>query len=77
MGFYPANQTVVKTRRGLVETGPNVPFGLSFIGPKWSEAKLISFAYAFEQRTKVRDQVQPYIMPKTEIVDVRRSLGGI
>lgn len=25
LGFYPANATVVKTSRGLVDTGPNVP----------------------------------------------------
>ncbi len=31
-----------------------LPIGLSFIGPRWSEAKLISLAYAFEQATKVR-----------------------
>jgi amidase len=31
-----------------------LPVGLSFIGPAWSEARLISLAYAFEQRTKAR-----------------------
>jgi amidase len=31
-----------------------LPFGLSFIGTAWSEPKLIKFAYAFEQGTKVR-----------------------
>ena len=44
--------------------------GLSFIGPAFSEASLIGFAYAYEQRTMVRNQVQPYIVPKTELVDV-------
>lgn len=32
----------------------DLPVGLSFIGPAWSEAKLIALAYAFEQRTKAR-----------------------
>ena len=31
-----------------------LPVGLSFIGPRWSEAKLIALAYAFEQATKHR-----------------------
>ncbi|HSS50769.1 MAG TPA: amidase, partial [Thermoanaerobaculia bacterium] len=31
-----------------------LPIGLSFIGPAWSEPKLIKLAYAFEQTTKVR-----------------------
>ena len=26
-----------------------MPVGLSFIGPKWSEARLLSLGYAFEQ----------------------------
>ena len=32
-------------------------FGLSFIGPAWSDAELISFAYDYEQRTKVRGTI--------------------
>lgn len=40
------------------------------MGRKFSEEKLISMAYAFEQRTKVRNTVQPYIVPKTELSDV-------
>lgn len=71
LGFYPANESVILNKRGtLVETGPNIPFGLSFLGAAWSEADLIGFAYAYEQRTMTRNKVQPYIMPKTELVDV-------
>jgi len=40
------------------------------MGPKWSEEMLIGLAYAFEQRTKVRDTVVPYILPTTELADV-------
>jgi amidase len=36
---------------GYVE---GLPVGLSFIGPAWSEARLLSFGYAFEQLTKHR-----------------------
>jgi amidase len=31
-----------------------LPVGLSFIGPKWSEARLLSLGYAFEQATHAR-----------------------
>ncbi|KAG7002218.1 tRNA(thr) (cytosine(32)-N(3))-methyltransferase [Physcia stellaris] len=47
-----------------------VGFGLSFIGRAWSEADLIGYAYAFEQRTMVRNLVQPYLVPTTELVNV-------
>jgi amidase len=32
----------------------DLPVGLSFVGPAWSEAKLIGYAYAFEQATHAR-----------------------
>ncbi|KAI1816351.1 amidase signature enzyme [Poronia punctata] len=70
LGFYPTDTPVSKTPRGQVLSGPNIPFGLAFLGPRWSEARLIQLAYAFEQKTAVRDQVQPYLVPKTEIGDI-------
>ncbi|KAK1808321.1 hypothetical protein LTR12_017318 [Friedmanniomyces endolithicus] len=70
LGFYPANTTVVLNGFGnLVATGPNVPFGLSFMGAKWSEAELIGFGYAYEQRTMHRNDVQPYLVPNIELAD--------
>ncbi|KAE9365213.1 glutamyl-tRNA amidotransferase subunit A [Stipitochalara longipes BDJ] len=70
MGFYPSNTTVVESRRGLVGIGPNIPFGLSFMGAKWSEETLIGLAYAFEQRTHIRKKVKPYLVPSTQLADV-------
>jgi amidase len=35
-------------------TGENLPVGLSFLGPAFSEAKLISLGYSFEQATHAR-----------------------
>ncbi|KAF2103069.1 amidase [Rhizodiscina lignyota] len=70
LGFYPTNATVVTTSRGLVDTGPNVPFGIAFMGARFSEAKLISLAYAYEQRTMTRNKVQPYFVPNIELSDV-------
>lgn len=47
MGFYPANTTAEMDGFGtLVAKAPNLPFGLSFMGRKFSEADLIGFAYA-------------------------------
>lgn len=47
MGFYPVNTTIMVNGFGnLLEKFPNLPFGLSFMGRKWSEADLIGFAYA-------------------------------
>lgn len=67
MGFFPANSSVVTEPHGLVETGPNIPFGLSFLGPRFSEANLIGYAYDYEQITHHRDDVQPFIQPTTEL----------
>jgi amidase len=36
----------------------DLPVGLSFFGPAWSEATLIGLAYAFEQRTQARQAPQ-------------------
>jgi amidase len=71
LGALPANTTVVTNRRGnLNATAPNLPFGIAFAGAHWSEADLIGFAYAFEQRTIVREKITPYIVPTTELADV-------
>ncbi|PVH82022.1 amidase signature enzyme [Cadophora sp. DSE1049] len=76
MSSYPAGTPVVKNDRSLVESAPNMPFGLGFLGERFTERKLIGMAYAFEQRTKVRDKVPPYLKPSVELADIvwsRRS----
>ena len=45
-----------------------LPVGISFIGPAWSEALLIKFAYAYEQETKHR---RPPTFVSTEALTVR------
>ncbi|KAF2719378.1 amidase [Polychaeton citri CBS 116435] len=71
MGFYPPAWPVQLNDRGdLVSTAPNVPFGLAFMGARWSEADLIAFAYAYEQRTHHRRDVRPYIAPNIELQGV-------
>ena len=41
-----------------------LPVGLSFIGPAWSEAKLLGFGYAYEQASHAR--VAPTLLPSIE-----------
>lgn len=71
MGRWPADTEIQMNDFGdLVKRAPNIPFGISFFAERWSEERLIGLAYAFEQRTKVRGAVEPYIRPRTEIRDV-------
>ncbi len=51
---YPAITVPMGYARGL-------PLGVTFMGLAWQEAKLIKFAFAFEQATKVR--VPPRYLP--------------
>ncbi len=43
-----------------------LPIGISFFGRAWSEAKLIGYAYDFEQETKLR--LPPQFIPSLETV---------
>lgn len=70
LGFYAANASVVESRRGLVDEAPGIPFGLSFLGRRWSEERLVGLAYAFEQRSLARGRGVRYVEPTTEIADV-------
>ncbi|KAI0342226.1 amidase signature enzyme [Trametopsis cervina] len=71
LGFQPANTTLppaTPTR----STGPNMPFGIAFMGTAFSEFKLISFAFAYEQATHNRLKVLAFseAIPKTQLKDV-------
>lgn len=72
LGFLPPETDISMNPRGdLVDLAPGQPFGISFLGEKWSEETLIGLAYAFEQRTKVRERgIRPFLVPETELVDV-------
>jgi amidase len=41
-----------------------LPVGLSFVGPAWSEALLLGLAYAYEQAAKVK--LTPALIPSIE-----------
>ena len=72
LGFYPDNVTVKSTGPTIFYPAPGIPFGLSFFASKFSEFKLISFAFAYEQSTHTRLQRKafPAAIPKTQLVDV-------
>ncbi|TGO85902.1 hypothetical protein BPOR_0353g00060 [Botrytis porri] len=69
MGAMPPDQPIVSDADGLVSAGPNIPFGFSFLGARFTDAKLIGLAYAFEQRTMKRKTVHPHIKPRTDLRD--------
>lgn len=71
LGALPPNTTVQQNGFGnLNASAPNLPFGFSFLGARFDEFNLIGLAYAFEQRTLVRNTIKPYIEPTTELADV-------
>ncbi|KAF9894760.1 hypothetical protein FE257_006650 [Aspergillus nanangensis] len=73
LGAYPDGTPIVRNTFGdLTQVAPGIPFGIGFLGPKWSEEALIGMAYAFEQRTHVRETLdRHYPEPETELEDMR------
>jgi amidase len=55
---------------GSADSAPNKPFGITFVGPRYSEETLFGIAYAFEQLTLARKEVRPVFVPRTELADV-------
>ena len=58
-----------------------LPVGISFMGPAWTERKLIAYAYSFEQATKARHApefkpsyaVRDFIPRSTHVGSVRQT----
>lgn len=74
LGFYPAQAKVCWDQcDALVETGPGVPYGISFLGRQWSEAKLIGLAYAFEQISQVRSNGVRVVSPPTTELSIEKQ----
>ena len=70
LGFLPANTPLTFNPKGnMINSAPGIPFGLAFVGRRWSEETLISFAYAFEQRTMIGQSRKSYIQPSFQIGD--------
>ena len=63
------------------KSGPNMPFGIAFMGTAFNEFDLISFAYTYEQATpnRLRIRAFPEAIPKTQLADIvsqRRGQAG-
>ncbi|KDQ59508.1 hypothetical protein JAAARDRAFT_126672 [Jaapia argillacea MUCL 33604] len=70
LGFYPSNVTIGSAGPNTVYPAPGVPFGLSFFASAFSEMKLISYAYSYEQKTMTRLMRKAYAYPSTQLVDI-------
>ncbi|KAL7790777.1 amidase signature enzyme [Trichoderma ceciliae] len=73
LGKLVMNSSVHTTADGLADSAGNKPFGISFIGPAFTEETLFEIAYAFEQLTQSRKCVHPYVVPKTELINVMKQ----
>ncbi|CAL1710138.1 unnamed protein product [Somion occarium] len=71
LGFQPAN-TTLSPAQPTRSMGPNQPFGISFMGTAFSEFKLISYAFAYEQAThnRLKQLAFPEAIPKTQLTDI-------
>ncbi|KAG1718652.1 amidase signature domain-containing protein [Suillus lakei] len=77
LGFQPDDVELLPATPSAVYTqAPGLPFGVAFMGTAYSEFKLISYAYAFEQATHVRLQRRAYddAIPRTQLTDVMSQL---
>lgn len=72
LGFFPDNTPTRSAGPLTVYPAPGAPFGLSFVGTAFSESKLISIAFAYEQKTKTRLQRKAFVaaIPTTQLLDV-------
>ncbi|KAH9000713.1 amidase signature domain-containing protein [Lactarius hatsudake] len=71
LGFQP-DEVPVTEAKPTIDNGPGLPFGLLFLGPAFSEAKLLGYAYAYEQatRTRLSKRAPDTAVPKTQLRDV-------
>ncbi|KAJ7906225.1 amidase signature enzyme [Mycena leptocephala] len=75
LGFLPDNITIDSAGPETVYPAPGIPFGLSFLGTAFSDFELISFGFAYEQKTQTRlmRKAYPAAIPKTQLKDVIRK----
>ncbi|KAF8575027.1 amidase signature enzyme [Ramaria rubella] len=71
LGFQP-DTVVASAPNPTIANAPGIPFGISFIGTAFTEFKLISYAYAYEQKThnRLKRLAFPAAIPKTQLKDV-------
>ncbi|KAH8823884.1 amidase signature enzyme [Flagelloscypha sp. PMI_526] len=75
LGFLPDSTPVQPAGPTTVYPAPGMPFGLSFLGTAFTEASLLSFAYAYEQATQTRLGRRAYkeAVPKTQLMDILKG----
>jgi amidase len=71
LGFQP-DSVVPTPANPTIANAPGIPFGISFMGTAFSEFKLISYAFAYEQKTHNRLKRLAFsaAIPKTQLKDV-------
>ncbi|THH27687.1 hypothetical protein EUX98_g6506 [Antrodiella citrinella] len=71
LGFQPAS-VALSPAEPTRSMGPNMPFGISFMGTAFSEFQLISLAFAYEQAThnRLKQLAFAAAIPKTQLKDV-------
>ncbi|KIJ40486.1 hypothetical protein M422DRAFT_68550 [Sphaerobolus stellatus SS14] len=72
LGFHPDTYEPPAPEPVIKDKAPGLPFSLCFVGTAWSEFNLISYAYAYEQKTQTRLKrlAYPEAIPKTQLKDV-------
>ncbi|PHH64277.1 hypothetical protein CDD81_4761 [Ophiocordyceps australis] len=74
LGYYPADTPVkMDQTQQLVVQGPNMPFGMTFLGAKWTEERLIGLAHSYEQHTGTRGQQRQQVVPTAELASEPRE----
>ncbi|KXJ95152.1 amidase signature domain-containing protein [Microdochium bolleyi] len=63
-------QTEWDATQTTIISAPGMPLGLSFMGDRWSDVKLVSYGYAYEQVSRKRAQLQPYLSPQSDLQSV-------
>ncbi|KAI1087071.1 glutamyl-tRNA amidotransferase subunit A [Rostrohypoxylon terebratum] len=73
LGFYPKGTQTRQTDWGnLTDVAANVPYGIAFTGPHFSESTLLRVACAFESKWTLHPP-KLYIAPRTELKHVRHN----
>lgn len=63
----PNATTIWDDDKVVIQTGPGIPLGLSFIADRWSDRNLIRYGYAYEQISKRRRMLSPVIQPSSDL----------
>jgi amidase len=75
MGVLGDDASTVWTDDGKTIWGaPGFPLGVSFVADQWTEYELIGYAYAYEQVSKKRKTLEPYIKMDVDLDTILKVL---